>query len=160
MAILVIFSLTAEGYFEYKQDCKHACQAQQISCEIYEITPEEFHCTCIRSPNVCEQQATTSKVCLRPEKKAIGGEDIWDNYNRHKHGTTTENPFSSTTMEPPQKDSCLIWKIGTGTSTSIIALVATGVAVLIFTERRRRAGYANLNQRAEGSVYLETVEDL
>ena len=88
---VLLHPIISENYFTYN-DCKYECIETNTSCTITEVI-HDFINICVNSAQYCEQTASSTRVCLRPNLPPIGGEDIWVHYKeRYPTSTTTETP--------------------------------------------------------------------
>lgn len=156
-----------DGYFEY-QDCKSSCRRLKLSCIITEASPTYFPDHCLDTDTVCEQMASRNAVCLRMNKKPLGGEEIWPDFQNYVHPTTTTTTISPPTTDlptstkaptPDNKHECYPWRsMSLGASSVIGLLIAVKITQRLYHLRRQRA-YQSIQNRSVDSVYQNTVED-
>lgn len=148
--ILIAILCIASGhtYFTYS-DCNLECQQLSVSCTIAEIDPDDFLNVCIESEAVCEQRSSEIQVCLRKNKPPIGGEQIWNDFERHYHPTTT-------TPRPIIKTNCLEWKIATGVMISIIIFI---VCLYMSKKYLTNNTYEVVNDNSD-NPYQSTVDNI
>lgn len=94
--ILVILSAKIairSNYFEYREDCDVDCVSSNLPCVIAEPVHDVFTKVCVESSQLCEQQSSRTKVCLRPNSLPMGGQDIWPDYRDRFHPVTTISPL-------------------------------------------------------------------
>ena len=161
---LILIALQARSlnaFFEYT-DCDVDCVERNVSCVIVEINPSYFPCECLVNGDQCVALASESQVCLRPNAKALGGERIWNDFERHRNiSVSTTTPFSTsstTTNKPRMAESCNEYLI------PLIALALTNAASIIsniylFIKIRNRTNSDYSRIPPSNEVYQATVQN-
>ena len=140
--LLIIASLLAGalGYFDYS-DCEIECRSSNESCTISMINSENFPCDCIKYDASCLNLATRKTVCIRKDLPAVGGEDIWDAYNKY-------NPKPNPRPMPIPNYILTNWIYGLvaySLAATALLLAVGGVSLRRFLENRRRREYQPLD---------------
>ena len=121
------------GEFFTYQDCDKECLTQSVSCIIEEVSKTYFSCECLKSSMVCELHAKPTVVCLRPDRPALGGEDIWidwrDYHNKNVTTTTVEPTSGPTTVLPTTERPAP--SVPTKFSLDLIASIGIAITILI-----------------------------
>jgi hypothetical protein len=151
--LLTALILTQTDYFTYS-DCNPECIQAKKSCIITEINEDYFPCTCVTNKK-CETLAGPNDVCLRPNKPPLGGENIWEDYKRHRW-----NPTTTTTEKPaptPIKENCEIHLV------AVIILVITTMiggttSIVQYLIHNRRSTHDRLIDNH--GLYHDTTENL
>jgi hypothetical protein len=138
-----------QSYFKYS-DCNPDCIHYNSSCTIQEINPQYFLNQCSLDEPTCEEVASSSIVCLRPDGPPLGGEDIWPDFEKHKKPPKPE----------PRESSCRIYKILAITYTSILSVFIVAKMLSAGIRYLRTSAYESLNSLPENSVYEETTENI
>jgi len=156
--ISIFWSISFPGnisaYFTYS-DCDENCKYLSIACLISENNPEDFSNMCIESDQVCETRASVSQVCLRKAKDPIGGQAIWEDFQKHFHPNVT-----TTTEKPDKQQNCKTWQITsitTLTMLSIILILTISKRVIPNCTRYSEANYERINDPE--NPYQQTVEE-
>ena len=151
LILLIGTSQAANDYFEY-DDCGETCVIQRSCCTITEKN-ENFITTCCSSEE-CSARENNRVVCLCPGWAPAGGQDIWYNFRRLVHPTTTTDRPA-----PENQQVCDKWKIMLGTSWCIIGLVITFYLVKISVKRfRSRNDFERVI--SDDSPYQPTTESI
>ena len=129
LCILLGSSLADHDYFEY-EDCG-ACTKERACCTIAEENPGEFITRCCSSED-CRAQESNLIVCICPDQAPIGGSDLWPDFRRWIHPSTT-------TPAPEKPDECAKWKVmlGVGWFLSGSSLIFFLVKILLRKLRSR-----------------------
>jgi hypothetical protein len=151
MSKIIFYLLTtlrlASGFFEYEKDCNPDCIHYKASCIVVEINPEYFVSQCTEDESTCEENASPTEVCLRPNDPPIGGKAIWPDYEKYKY-----HP------RPNKEPDCSEWKIVSIVLSSFITLYAASkmFGKLISYLRTRR--YEEIS--SVGEIYQETTQEI
>lgn len=95
--IVVLGVMGVSSYFQYDTDCIKDCRQDSLPCTITELSPVQFPCDCITTPDDCKERATPRTVCLLPNGMTFGGNDSWIDYYNYTHKLP---PTPSPTPEP------------------------------------------------------------
>lgn len=142
IAVLVSAVALSQAYFEYS-DCDEFCQNENKSCTISMTNPDNFPCDCIDMESSCLELANRKVVCLRRNKTAEGGEDIWEAYQHHLHPTTpapTPGPIN------PSGDRWLRTLIAYSAVTTFVLLMMGILALSRLFKRLLSRSYETLNE--------------
>lgn len=159
---LVVLTLaltsTSADYFRY-EDCDEMCVRAALSCTITELTTDYFPCTCHSTEEECEAVASSTTVCLAPDKSPRGGGDIWEDFLKHKTSTTTTAKPQTTTPPPtPGEGKCRVNVVAIATLTCTTFLSTLFSVILLL---KRKTGPSNQYERfsSQDNPYQETVQD-
>lgn len=83
--ILVLQILSTSAFFKYEKDCIKWCTQKRLPCLITELSPNHFPCDCFQDAENCKENANDRAVCLLPDGKSFGGNDIWIDYYNYTH---------------------------------------------------------------------------
>jgi hypothetical protein len=141
--LLIVLVSSVACYFDYS-NCKQECRNTKLSCTISEQSPNYFPCECIDMELSCLHLSSRDVVCLRKDKPPVGGEAIWEAFDRHIHPTTTTAPNPPQPAPGPNSEKWFkLMFVYSTISTSIFAVI--GILKLIkFLKRRREASYARM----------------
>lgn len=140
----------SHDYFEY-EDCGHTCTVQKSCCTIKEDNGN-FITKCCNSEE-CEAKESNIVVCLRPNEAPIGGSDIWPEFRRTVHPST-----STTTPAPEVNKDCRTWKAVSGVSWSLLGIVVI-ILTVIFVLRWSRSRNVYSQVINPDNPYRETVQN-
>ena len=87
VALLLALVSLVSSYFAYS-DCNPDCIHYNASCIIVEINANNFVNRCAESEDSCENIASPDIVCLRPGKEPLGGQNVWPDFEKHRHHPT------------------------------------------------------------------------
>ena len=153
--MILLIATEATSYFQYN-DCDPTCKISNLSCTIEEPEPNYFSNTCEENIQNCKLKASRTVACLIKNRKAVGGQDIWDDYNKNRPQTTTEKPKP----QPNEKENCEMYKIVACSSTLISSLMTIyWIATKMYNICKNRS-YHPLNDRVSNSPYHETTENI
>ena len=149
-----------ECFFQY-DNCGNECIEKAQPCTIFEVNKNYFPVQCVDNDIDCELEASSTEVCLRKGKDPIGGEAIWDDFDRHSRTTTTTSrPPTTTTQRPDHGVPTEIYKWY-----SIISLTATAIYItlkltMLVAGKIRRRHYQTLSPHDNPDIpYGRTVEN-
>ena len=151
-AVLLLIN-SSFAYFSY-QDCDPDCIHYRACCTITEISESYFPSQCTKTQAVCEEIASPTVVCLRPDDPPIGGEEIWPAFEKQKakHHRTTPKPI----VEPR----CEKWKLVAVIVISIAILYIAQLSLMRVIRHYRRRNYESARNLATNAAYQETVQDI
>lgn len=135
---------SAIAFFEYEKDCNPDCIHYKASCVVVEINPEYFVSQCTEDEASCEELASSTEVCLRPNKPSIGGKAIWPDYERYKY-----HP------KPMRISDCFKWKITTIVLGTLLGIVAVMKMFTKLIRYLRIRAYEEIS--SVGEIYQETT---
>ena len=114
LMLLLVIVKADHDFFEYS-DCGSTCTNQRVNCVISEDEAENFEVKCCSSED-CEALASNTVVCLQPGKAPLGGSDIWPDFQRSVHPSTT-------TVTPEVQSECTVWKTLLGIGWSLNGVI-------------------------------------
>lgn len=159
ISILLLICGT-DAYFSWN-DCNPDCIHYRACCTITEINPNYFPSQCTKTQATCEQLASPTVVCLRPDDVPLGGQEIWPSFDKYKqrHRITTPTPHHPT-FKPNLKPDCMKWKILAIIVTSLMSLYAFLKLVSKAIRHFRTRAYESIAPSQENPVYNPTVEEI
>lgn len=156
----VAVMVRGESFFTYN-DCDSSCKKNSRSCLIEEVTANYFSCECV-SEIVCESHASPTRVCLVPNRPALGGEDIWIAFKNRNSTTPTPHPPSPSPNPTPNPKPVPRHPALTAIiSITVFVLIAT-VSFFAYKFYLRRTQYSSLANEGQSAsqIYLSTTNEL
>ena len=147
------------GYFQYG-DCDVSCQRANVSCTISEVSFDYFPCDCIESDNACMDLANDDVVCLRKGREAIGGKNIWRDYQKHMSTTTTARPPTTTTQKPDHHAAFNLTTLTLSIVFGVLSILNLSIHVIQFLRRGRSTHQPYTRIRTPDNPYQDTVEEV
>lgn len=143
-----------DAYFSY-QDCNPDCIHYRACCTIIEINENYFPSQCTKTQATCEEIASPSVVCLRPDDVPIGGQDIWPAFEAYK--ARHHHPTSKPNVKPTN---CKTWRLTAVIVISVLVLTATQKILSYVIHRIRSRNIESLAPRQENPIYQSLVQDI
>lgn len=153
---IMLLPLTT-GYFNY-DDCAEECKLRAQPCVIYELNPTTFQSSCETDETTCELDATPDGVCLRRGKSPLGGERIWNDYQ--KMHPTTPAPRTTTSAPPPKNVECKIALWYSSIMSALLLLCIAGVLLRKCLRWMQDRHYEPLINPGEGHPYQPTTVEI
>ena len=154
MLLLSRFPQTT-AFFQYHTDCDGWCQRQSLPCVIDEVNPEYFPCACYETESGCQEKASRAVVCLLPDGRVFGGEDIWvDYYNFTHHNPPTPKPSPPKPSPQGQIPYLVIYAVMVTTALAIRIGVDICICVDQMWRRRRYEQLSNADRVRSAGVPL------